>query len=454
MYKAIKLLSFSVLITCIAAFSCRNKTTALAIQEGLTHHPLQSEQDLDVIINNIGNARVVLLGEASHGTAEYYTWRAAITRRLINEKGFNFIAIEGEWADSYRVNNFIKGGPQDSIAAVNLLKQYNRWPTWMWANYEVASLVTWLNRHNQAKAANEKVGFFGLDVYCLWESMEELKPYLQNLPDSIKQLANQVHQCFQPFNSDAQEYAVAVARSESICRAQVEKLWSAIYQYTGSKTATTEDQFVMQQNALVALNAEKYYRMMVSSGAGSWNVRDGHMSQTLQRLLDLHGPNSKVIVWEHNTHVGDARYTDMVDEGMINVGQIARETFGRENVFIVGFGSYTGSVIAAEAWDAPYKRMHVPAAMPGSWEHMLHRIGKGDKILLSNEIRNNKSLQGRIGHRAIGVVYHPNREAGNYVPSIIPERYDAFIYFERSNALRPIPVTPKNEPPDTYPSGY
>lgn len=274
--------------------------------EGLPAHALKTEKDLDSLIQAIGDRKIVLLGEASHGTAEFYEWRAAISKRLIQEKGFQIIGVEGEWADSYRVNQFIKGSRKDSAQAVQLLRQYDRWPTWMWGNYEIASFVTWLNQHNQTKPAQNKVGFFGLDVYCLWESMQELMPYIQG-NDSLMRMAQQVQQCFRPYSADPMDYAYAVANASADCRQQTQRLWQGVLAATGGKTATNEAAFVMQQNALVALNGERYYRSSVSSYPASWNIRDQHMMQTISRLVELHGPDAKMIIWEHNTHVGDAR---------------------------------------------------------------------------------------------------------------------------------------------------
>ncbi len=425
-----------------------------AIEQGIPTHPLENTRDLDSLIERAGNARIVLLGEASHGTAEYYEWRTAISKRLIEEKGFDFIAIEGEWADSYRVNNFIKGPRQDSVAAVSLLRMYDRWPTWMWGNYEVASLVTWMNQRNQGKPAAEKAGFFGLDVYCLWESMTELMPHLPATETSLISAASNVNNCFQPFSDDPSQYSYAILNASSNCRQQTEQLWQSVLQLTGNTHPTTETALLLQQNAMVALNGERYYRASVSDYGGSWNIRDQHMTETLKRLLAYHGSDSKVIVWEHNTHIGDARYTDMADAGMVNVGQLVREEYGRENVFAVGSGSYEGTVIAASSWGAPMKTMRVPPAQKGSWEHTLHALSRANKIIFSDEIRSNAALQKPIGHRAIGVQYDPGSERGNYVPSTIPERYDAFLYFDKTRALNPIDIKQRNEPPDTYPSGY
>lgn len=420
----------------------------------IPNYPLRNPKDLDILIQQIGNARVVLLGEATHGTAEFYNWRAEITKRLIQEKGFDFIASESEWADSYRVNNFIKGAKKDSASVVELLRQYDRWPTWMWGNYEVASLVTWLNHYNQDKGNKDKIGFFGLDVYCLWESMTEVMPYLKGQEPSVLKAAQKVHECFQPYNADAQEYTIAVANAEEDCRTETSRFWKSIQKITEGKTNQNESHFVMEQNALVALNGERYYRAMVGGGPLSWNIRDEHMAQTLKRLLAFHGPDSKAIIWEHNTHVGDARYTNMVREGLVNVGQLVRKEYGENNVFIVGFTTYEGTVIAAEEWGKPYKRMEVPKAEQGSWEEILHKLNPTDKIVLSKDIVENKPLKKEIGQRAIGVVYSPDElQFGYFVPTIIPKRYDAYVFINKSSALHPIHIKQRNEPPDLYPSG-
>jgi erythromycin esterase-like protein len=285
--------------------------------------------------------------------------------------------------------------------------------------------------------------------------MAELMPYIKEAEPSIVKAAQKVHACFKPFSTDAQEYAMAVANASADCGAETNRLWKTLQKSTNNKVNKNEVDFVAEQNALVALNGERYYRAMVSSSAESWNVRDRHMAQTLKRLMDLHGSASKAIIWEHNTHVGDARYTDMAQGGMVNVGQLVRKEYGEENVFIVGFGSYSGSVIAADEWGSPLKKMEVPKAVAGSWENMLHELSPANKIILSKDIQEEKMLKKAVNHRAIGVVYHPKLEhRGNYVPSIIPKRYDAFLFIDQTQALHPIEIPLKgNEPPDLYPSG-
>ncbi|HEX8268512.1 MAG TPA: erythromycin esterase family protein [Flavobacterium sp.] len=450
-----KLLKLPVIISAIVMSDCDSASQTAPVSKAtsdIPSHPLTNEQDLDILINEIGDSRIVLLGEASHGTAEYYEWRAAISKRLIQEKGFTIIGVEGEWADSYRVNQFVKGKEQNEEQAIELLRRYDRWPTWMWGNYQVGSLITWLNQHNQGLPEDQKAGFYGLDVYCLWESMEELAPYIKDNPE-LTRVAKEVEKCFRPHSADPSEYAYAVAYESKTCRGQTQRLYQEILKQTGGSTAKNEAEFVMQQNALVALNGENYYRTSVSEYDESWNIRDRHMTQTIGRLLELHGADSKIIVWEHNTHIGDARYTDMASAGMVNVGQLVREQYGEKNVFAVGFGSYEGTVIASDRWGGKVEAMKVPAAKKGSWEELLHREGAENKILLSKELKSNKSLLKTIGHRAIGVQYNPRAESGNYVPTVIPYRYDAFIYIDKTRALDPISMKVKNEPPDLYPSG-
>jgi erythromycin esterase len=419
----------------------------------IPHHPLQQPQDLDLLMQEIGDARIVLLGEASHGTSEYYTWRTAISKRLIQEKGFNFISVEGDWPDCFEVNKFIKGQLPKEATAVQVLQTYNRWPTWMWGNWEVAALADWLKKYNAAKSGNEKIGFYGLDVYSLWDSLQEILGYLKKKDSTAITAARKAFRCFEPYSEDPQEYARAVAFVSPDCEAEVVNMLHTLRTKALGTGVVKESDFDAEQNALVAVNAERYYRAMVRGGGSSWNVRDRHMMETLTRLLALHGPDSKAIVWEHNTHVGDARYTDMARSGMVNVGQLAREQFGSENVYIVGFGSYKGSVIAADEWGAPMEKMEVPTAPPGTWEHLLHEVSANNKLIFSKDLSDQKALEKPIGHRAIGVVYHPRRERfGNYVPTVIPRRYDAFAYLDTTQALHPLAIYQDHtQPPELYP---
>ncbi|QCR24793.1 erythromycin esterase family protein [Pontibacter sp. SGAir0037] len=419
------------------------------------YHTLTKEQDLDILVEEIGDARIVMLGEASHGTSEYYTWRTAISKRLIQDKGFCCIAVEGDWPECYSVNRFIKGYQNSGSKIADVLQVYRRWPTWMWANWEVAALVEWLRDYNHLKNGAEKAGFYGLDVYSLWESLDQIVRFLEQRDGNAAEAARNAINCFEPFNRDPQYYAQATAFVPTDCEKEVMEMLQRI-QKQPAFSSDAEHDFNTKQNALVAANAEKYYRAMMKGGVGSWNVRDAHMMETLDRLLELHGPDSKIIVWEHNTHIGDARATDMADDGMYNIGQLAREKYGHEQVKLIGFGTYQGTVIAGKSWGAPMQKMEVPPAREGSWEALLHEISTDDKIIFSKDLAEVAELQKRIGHRAIGVVYDPKLEAyGNYVPTIIPERYDAFIYFEDTEAVHPLHFTNRgSREPELYPWNY
>jgi erythromycin esterase-like protein len=261
--------------------------------------------------------------------------------------------------------------------------------------------------------------------------------------------------CFQPYGEDVQQYARATALVPTSCEDEVIDLLRALRAKERQYLDGREEFFAAEQNALVVKNAEAYYRSKVRGGPESWNLRDRHMTETLERLMRHHGANAKAIVWEHNTHIGDARYTDMADEGMVNVGQLVRERHGREGVFLVGFGSHHGSVIAAKDWEAPIEKMRVPPARNGSWEDILHQHSGSNKLLLLDEARTVDEFNVERGHRAIGVVYHPEYEQfGNYVPTVLPRRYDAFCYLDETRALRPLHTHPAMEKiPETFPWG-
>jgi erythromycin esterase-like protein len=419
--------------------------------------PLQSKNDLTPLYDKIGDARVVMLGEASHGTHEFYSWRAHITRYLIEEKGFNFIAVEGDWPDCYRVNRFVKGYANSGATIFEVLKSFNRWPTWMWANWEITAMGNWLYSHNKDLAPEKKAGFYGLDVYSLWESMNSIMDYLQKTDMAAYEIAEKAYECFEPYRKEeGWSYANATRLVPASCESEVLQLLAEIQRKTPSYNSDHENVFNTRQNAFVAVNAEKYYRSMFLGGPHSWNIRDRHMYDTLDRLLEFHGKNSKVIVWEHNTHIGDARATDMVDEGMFNIGELARTRHADRGVVLVGFGSYSGSVIAGKKWGAEMEAMQMAEARKGSWEYFLHRAGEDDKLLLMNDfLENDMLMENHIPHRAIGVVYNPELEKyGNYVPSILPLRYDAFIYLDHTRALFPLHIpADKMQIPETYPFG-
>lgn len=419
--------------------------------------PLASDRDLDPLMARVGDARYVLLGEATHGTSEFYTWRSRLTRRLIEERGFSFIAVEGDWPDCYRVNRYVKGRPGAGVSARSVLHAFDRWPTWMWANREVADLAEWLHAYNRTRGDEGKVGFYGLDVYSLWDSMRAVVGYLDRVDPEAARRARRAYECFAPYREDEQRYARATALAPVSCEDAVVKALAALRQSaTPHREDGREAYFEAEQNALTARNAERYYRAMVRGGADSWNVRDGHMVETLDRLMALHGPDAKAVVWEHNTHVGDARHTDMADEGEFNVGQRVRETHGGDGVFLAGFSTHRGTVIAGDAWGAPAEEMDVPPGRPGSYEDVFQRLGGGDALLLLDEAPRSDELLEPRGHRAIGVVYRPAYEhLGNYVPTVMPLRYDAMLFVEETRAVTPLHVAERadGDAPETFPTG-
>lgn len=417
-------------------------------------YKLGSSKDLDHLINNIGDRAVVMLGEASHGTHEYYTWRTAITKRLIQEKNFNFIAVEGDWPDCYKINRYIKDYNDAGETIRDVLETFDRWPTWMWANWEVAALAEWLKNYNSHLPLEQRISFFGLDVYSLWDSMREIVTYLQKEDPQSAESVKKAIRCFQPFEDNEHQYARA-SLTEHSCRETVLKMLQDIRLRAHHLDDDREATFNTEQNALIAVNAEKYYRSMMSFDNESWNVRDRHMMETLERLKTFHGAASKGIVWEHNTHIGDARATDMKRSGMINIGQLAREQYGNDDVYLVGFGSYKGTVIAGEEWGAIMQEKEVPPAREGSIEFELHKKYAGDQYYLFKQDGLENYFTNFIKHRAIGVVYNPERDKyGNYVSSVMSQRYDAFIYLDETTALHPLHLKPHNtKMPETYPFG-
>jgi erythromycin esterase len=420
-------------------------------------HILYSKADLQPLMDRIGDARIVMLGEATHGTHEYYTWRMHISKRLIEEKGFHFIAVEGDWPDCYRLNRFIKGYDLENKSAFKTLHAFDRWPTWMWANWEIVALADWLQQYNRDLPANRKIGFYGLDVYSLWESLESIMQYLQKTDATAYKTALEAFECFEPYRHDeGRSYAQATVFVPEACQTEVLQLLQKIRERLPQYNSDPENVFSAEQNALVAVNAENYYRAIIKGGPHSWNVSDRHMADTLQRLLDFHGPHSKVIVWAHNTHVGDARATDMVDEGMFNICELARMQHHDKGVVLVGFGSYKGMVAAGRNWGSSMQNMTLPEAEKGSWEYLMHQAGEENKLLIMDDImQHDVLLENHFGHRAVGVVYNPLIEQyGNYVPTILPLRYDAFLYIDETWPLHPLHVESHGaQMPETYPFG-
>ena len=394
-----------------------------------------SPTELQPLINAASHAKYVLLGEASHGTSEFYTIRTELTKQLIQEHQFSFVAVEGDWPACYEVNRYVKGlAPEYQSAEDVLKKSFNRWPSWMWANHEIVNLIDWLHSYNQTQA-EKKVGFYGLDVYSLWESMEAIVDYLKKIKSPDLQKALNAIDCFDPYKRKPEMYGISSAFYGEDCMSEILELLNTIKENKSIHTEDPEAALNMNINAIVANNAEHYYHTMVTNDNESWNIRDRHMVEALHHIGNFYGTAAKGIIWEHNTHIGDARATDMADEGMVNVGQLTREKYGQNNVYAIGFGTYQGTVIAAKRWGDPAEVMTVPKGTEGSWEEVMHSAGSFNQYLLFTE-ENKHLFRNVIGHRAIGVVYNPAHEHyGNYVPSRLSERYDAFIHIDETRAL-------------------
>jgi erythromycin esterase len=417
--------------------------------------PLKSYAALEPLKEAIGDSKIVMLGEASHGTHEYYTWRSAISKILIEQMDFSFIAVEGDWPDCYRINNWVKSGEKNLTEIKEVLHAFNRWPTWMWANWEVAELAEWLRAYNMNRGYGLKIGFYGLDVYSLWESMNVMVEYLEKEDPKAAETVKKAISCFEPYEEEGQYYARAVSELSASCKKEVLDILKEIRSKAMHYDHDPEAAMNAEQNARIIVNAEKYYSSLIGFDNESWNIRDRHMMETLTHLLRSHGTKAKAIVWEHNTHIGDARYTDMKNVGMINIGQLAREEYGEKDVFLLGFGSYKGTVIAGRSWGAPMQRMHIPPAREGSIEHFMHEEYDANHMIIFDHSVKNDPFKNIYDHRAIGVVYNPEYEKyGNYVPSKVSSRYDAFIYLQETKALHPLHMMPDgSKMPETYPFG-
>ena len=423
-------------------------------------------QDYDPLMDLIGDSRFVLIGEASHGTHEFYRERAEITKRLIQEKGFTAVAIEADWPDAYRVNNYVRG-MNDDATSEQALAGFQGFPTWMWRNTDVVNFIDWLRQYNDALPENAtKVGFYGLDLYSMYASMQAVLEYLGKIdPEAAKQ-AGERYSCFEHFGEDTQTYGYVTSSGltdscEEEAIAQLLELQRRTGEYAKRDGRRAEEEFFdAEQNALLVKNAEEYYRSMFRGRVSSWNLRDRHMAETLDRIvahLDKQGDRAKVVVWEHNSHLGDARATDMADAGEINVGQLVRERHERET-FIIGFTTYSGTVTAASKWDAPAELKRVQPALSGSYEALLHDTGLPSFML---NLRDREGAiaslrEGRL-ERAIGVIYRPKTErASHYFYARLPEQFDAVLHFDQTRAVEPLERTPRwqsEEAPETFPSG-
>jgi len=417
-------------------------------------------EHLDELFERAAGARYVLLGEATHGSDEFYRERAALTRRLIAQAGFTAVAIEGDWPAAHRVNRWVRGTGGDA-AAEQALGDFRRFPAWMWRNEPVAEFLSWLRAHNAERPPHATAaGFYGLDLYSPRTSMEAVVAHLRELDPAAAQRARERYACFDHFGRDPTVYGLqtGIAGAESCERQVVEQLVElrdrAAGIAAGAATAGDDDAaFYAEQNARLVVNAERYYRAMFGGGIESWNVRDSHMAETLDELVAHlerrnRGP-AKVVVWAHNTHLGDARATETHREGELSLGQLVRERAGAQTL-IVGFTTYAGTVTAASEWGGEAERRRVRPALPGSWEELLHRQGAARLLLDTAE------LPGERLQRAIGAIYSPQTErVSHYLRARIAEQFDAVVHIDETRALRPLEVTsawesgelPAGEPP-------
>ena len=415
--------------------------------------------DYDPLVERAAGMRFSLFGEASHGTHEFYRDRAAITKRLIAEAGYTAVAVEADWPDAYRVNRYVRGTDDDENAD-EALSDFRRFPVWMWRNTVVAEFVEWLREWNDAlPPGSPKVGFYGLDLYSLYTSMEAVVTYLDAVDPEAAQRARERYACFDQFGRDPQIYAYEAGMAgaepceQQAVRQLVELRAMAAEAAARDGAIEADGHFYAEQNARLVVNAERYYRSMFRGGVESWNLRDRHMAETLEELvihLDRTSGRTRVAVWEHNSHLGDNRATELGQTGQLNVGQLVRERHGDE-ALLVGFSTYTGTVTAASDWGGPAERKNVRRALPGSWEELFHQQDTAAFLLFPVRV------PGRRLERAIGVVYRPETERiSHYFHARLADQFDALIHLDETHAVEPLVRSSEwetGELPETYPFG-
>ncbi|HZS07906.1 MAG TPA: erythromycin esterase family protein [Blastocatellia bacterium] len=425
-----------------------------------------AKDDYDSLMELVGDARFVLLGEASHGTHEFYRERARITKRLITEKGFTAVAVEADWPDAYRVNRFVRGASDDA-EAVDALTDFKRFPAWMWRNADVLDFVGWLREYNDARAPSAtKVGFYGLDLYSLHSSIEAVLDYLNKVDPEAAERARYRYGCFEHYGEDSQSYGYAAsfgmsATCEQEVITQLIELRRRAADYASRDGRVAADEFFFaEQNARLVKNAEQYYRTMFRGRVSSWNLRDQHMAETLDALsahLSSQGERAKFVVWAHNSHLGDARATEMGEMGELNVGQLVRERYGHDSI-LVGFSTHSGTVTAASEWDGPAERKRVRPGLAGSYEELFHESGHARFLLTLRDHREAaESLRMKRLERAIGVIYRPETELlSHYFKARLSDQFDAVLHFDETRAVEPLERTSHwevGEVPETYPTG-
>jgi erythromycin esterase-like protein len=418
------------------------------------------------LIEAIGEARVVLLGEATHGTHEFYRERAFITRRLIAERGFNAVAIEGDWPDVYRINRYVRGVGHDEDT-IESLSDFGRFPTWMWRNADVLDFVGWLRTHNDARPPSWRTGFYGLDLYSLRSSAQAVLAYLDKVDPDAARRARARYGCFDRFGDELQQYGYAASFGLSpSCEREVVAQLVDLHQRRAEYASRNgriapDDYFFAEQNARLVRNAEMYYRTMFQGHVESWNLRDRHMTETIVELLaflDRVRPGARLVVWAHNSHLGDARATEMGAKGELNVGQLVRAKFA-SSAALVGFTTHHGTVTAASEWDGPAHRKHVRPSLGASYERLFHDVGIPRFLLrLRTDTELAAALTGPRLERAIGVLYLPESERqSHYFHARLSEQFDYVLHFDETRAVEPLERTALweiGEMAETYPSGY
>lgn len=412
--------------------------------------------NLDALLDRIGNARVVLLGEATHGTSEFYRMRARITQELIRQRGFTVVAVEADWPDAARVDHYVRQLPWERAPG----QAFTRFPTWMWRNREVEQFARWLHDYNGAVEAPERrAGFYGLDLYSLYNSIAAVLHYLDGVDPDAARVARARYGCLTPWQGDPAAYGRAVTTgSYRACEEQVVAMLRDMLEKRLEYQLRDGERYLdALQNARVVANAEQYYRAMYYGSRDSWNLRDQHMFETLQVLLAFRGPDTKAVVWEHNSHVGNAAATEMGARGELNVGQLARAAFG-DAAYLVGFGTDHGTVAAASDWDGPMEVKRVRPAHPQSYERLCHDSTVPAFQLALRQPRRMEvrdELSAARLERAIGVIYRPETEmASHYFQAVLPVQFDEYVWFDETRAVSPLGESTRSTGiPDTYPFG-
>jgi protein-L-isoaspartate(D-aspartate) O-methyltransferase len=431
-----------------------NQTLPGLIARNCESFETPEEAQLDSLLERIGDAHVVLLGEASHGTSEFYRLRAAITQRLIEEKNFKIVAAEADWPDAARIDHYVRHREADPSEWA----AFARFPTWMWRNVEVRDFVDWLHEHNKPLEMPERTGFYGLDLYSLYNSARAVIDYLEDVDPDLAEVARWRYGCLSPWEADPAAYGHAALTGDyHNCEQDVVQMLAELYGKREVYAHKDGARFLdASQNAALVANAERYYRIMYYGSRASWNLRDTHMFETLIRVMEAHGEGSKAIVWAHNSHIGDARATEMSARGEHNIGQLCREAFGSDS-FRIGFGTDHGTVAAASNWDGPMEIKTVRPAHAQSYERLFH-LTEQPGLILSLGDNQNRELLGELGQRrlerAIGVIYRPETEvASHYFEAELPRQFDEYIWIDQSSAITPLTTAELRGMPDTYPFG-